>query len=104
MRIVDANEGCWNEEACSVGPGFHGTRIGTVELDSREIYEAIARAAAEKFLRMGNAELVLPTLPRYSVSVFPDALARYVLLGRGVHAEIWDGYSEVVLRLLPEET
>ncbi len=96
MKIRDAHDGLWPG-----GPGTNGVwgqKISTVELGAYEVYEAVARAAIVK--AFGAGKEMDPSA--YSVSVFPDALAEHVVLGRAMRAELWDGYSEVVLHLLPE--
>lgn len=72
--------------------------MATVELTREEVYEAVARAAIVK--AFGAGKEMDPE--EYSVSVFPDALAEYVVLGRAMRVDLWDGYSEVVLHLLSE--
>ena len=95
MRIKDEHEERFPSR--EIGNQY-GAKMGEVELSSAEVYEAIARAAVEKFLGVRGAP---GSLPEYSVSVFPDVLGRHVVLGAGVSAELFDGYSEVVLHLLP---
>ena len=105
MKIRDAHEGRFPSR--EIGNQY-GAKMGEVELSSVEVYEAIARAAVEKFLGLKKdtpltRREIEVRLPEYSVSVFPDVLARHVVLGRGISAELFDGWSEVVLHLLPED-
>lgn len=83
----------------------HGVLVGTVELTREEVYEALAAAAVAKRWGGGREGRGVGSMDPalYSVSVFPDALASFVVLGGGIRAELWDGYSEVVLTLLPRE-
>ena len=97
MKIRDAHDGKYPG-----GPGTGGrwgTKISVVELSAHEVYEAVAKAAIVK--AFGEGKAMDPDM--YSVSVFPDALAEHVVLGRAMRVDLWDGYSEVVIRLLPAE-
>ncbi len=103
MRVRDAHEGRFPSEGSRHNE--LGVRVATVELTVSEVYEAIAAFAISKRFGADRSTMGAGVMdPRsYSVSVFPDELGSFVVLGRGVRADLWDGYSEVVIRLLPEE-
>ena len=93
MRVIDANEGRFPSEQIGNQYGVHQ---GTVELTRQEVYEAIARFALDKKLGGGT-----PRTADFSLSVHPEVLAAHVVLGSGVRAELYEGYLEGVLHLLP---
>jgi len=93
MRVKDVNEGRFPSE--QIGNQYGGPQ-GEVDLSRQEVYEAIARFALEKKFGRGT-----PRTVDFSISAFPNVLASHVVLGAGVRAKFWDGYTEVVLLLLP---